>query len=140
MRLRLACLVLCLLVSGPVAGADDPVRDAQAVINGQINAFYAEDAETAYSFASPGIRSIYRTSAQFLKMVREKYPALYKSGNYAFGRSKLVGGGELVLQEVLISADHGKDWTAIYEMRLMDDGLYKVNGVRMTRNTNSQGI
>ncbi|MFN7093358.1 MAG: DUF4864 domain-containing protein [Allorhizobium sp.] len=140
MRLRFACLVLSLLVFAPVTRAEDPVRQAQAVISGQISAFIAEDADTAYSFASPSIRSIYRTGSQFLNMVREKYPAVYRPGNCAFGRSKLVGGGELVLQEVMISADEGKDWTAIYEMRLMDDGVYKVNGVRMTRNTTSQGI
>lgn len=140
MFLRLACLTLVLLMVAQTAQAEDPVRQAQAVITGQISAFIAEDAERAYSFASPGIRSLYRSGSQFLAMVRKNYPAVYQPGNYAFGRSKLVGGGELVLQEVLISADEGKDWTAIYEMRLMDDGAYKVNGVRMTRNTSSQGI
>ena len=73
-------------------------------------------------------------------MVRDNYEAVYQAGTYAFGRSKLVGGGEVVLQEVMISAKQGKDWTAIYDMRLMDDGSYKVNGVRMIRNTASQGI
>jgi hypothetical protein len=65
---------------------------------------------------------------------------VYHAGNYAFGKSKLVGGGELVFQEVMISAKEGRDWTAIYEMRLMDDGSYKVNGVKMMPNTASQGI
>jgi hypothetical protein len=73
-------------------------------------------------------------------MVQKNYEPVYHAGNYAFGRSKLVGGGELVFQEVMISAKEGKDWTAIYEMRLMDDGSYKVNGVRMMPNTESQGI
>ena len=39
----------------------------------------------------------------------------------------LVRSGHLVE----ITGPGGKDWTAIYEMRLMDDGSYKVNGVRM---------
>ena len=144
MPARLASLVLCLVLFsstafGP-AFAEDPVVEAQTVISGQIAAMLDEDAEKAYSFASPGIRSIYPDKDRFFEMVRKSYEPVYQAGNYAFGRSKLIGGGEVVLQEVMISAREGKDWTAIYEMRLTDDGSYKVNGVRMVRNTSSQGI
>jgi hypothetical protein len=130
-------LVLLPLAS---AKAEDPVTDAQAVISGQIAALMSNDAEKAYSFASPGIRSLYPNKDQFFEMVRKSYEPVYHAGTYAFGRSKMIGGGEVVLQEVMISAKEGKDWTAIYEVRLMDDGSYKVNGVRMIRNTVSQGI
>ncbi len=128
------------LLSFTSAKAEDPVAEAQSVISSQIAALMHNDAEKAYSFASPGIRSLYPNKDQFLAMVRSSYEPVYHAGNYAFGRSKLIGGGEVVLQEVMISAKEGKDWTAIYEMRLMDDGSYKVNGVRMIRNTASQGI
>jgi hypothetical protein len=141
MAVRFASLVASLvLVSMPAAHAEDPVADAQAVISGQIDALIAEDADRAYSYASPDIRSIYPDKDTFLTMVQKNYEPVYRAGHYAFGRSKLVAGGELVFQEVMISARQGKDWTAIYEMRLMDDGSYKVNGVRMMRNTASQGI
>jgi hypothetical protein len=141
MAVRFASLVASLvLVSVPAAHAEDPVADAQAVISGQIDALIADDADRAYSYASPDIRSIYPDKDTFLTMVQKNYEPVYHAGNYAFGRSKLVGGGELVFQEVMISAREGKDWTAIYEMRLMDDGSYKVNGVRMMPNTASQGI
>ncbi|MFB9950836.1 DUF4864 domain-containing protein [Rhizobium puerariae] len=141
MPVRLLPVVLCfVLFSLLPAKAEDPVAQAQAVISGQIAALMHNDAEKAYSFASPGIRSLYPNKDQFLDMVRKSYEPVYHAGNYAFGRSKLIGGGEVVLQEVMIGAREGKDWTAIYEMRLMDDGSYKVNGVRMIRNTTSQGI
>ncbi|MBP1846180.1 hypothetical protein J2046_004454 [Rhizobium petrolearium] len=141
MPVRLLPVVLCLaLLSFTAAKAEDPVAEAQAVISGQIAALMRNDAERAYSFASPGIRSLYPDKNQFLDMVRKNYEPVYQAGNYAFGRSKLIGGGEMVLQEVMIGAREGKDWTAIYQMRLMDDGSYKVDGVRMMRNTASQGI
>lgn len=141
MAVRFASVVASLvLVSAPAAHAEDPVAHAQAVISGQIDALIADDADRAYSYASPDIRSIYPDKDTFLTMVQKNYEPVYHAGNYAFGRSKLVAGGELVFQEVMISAKEGKDWTAIYEMRLMDDGSYKVNGVRMMRNTASQGI
>ncbi|KGE00554.1 MULTISPECIES: DUF4864 domain-containing protein [Rhizobium/Agrobacterium group] len=141
MPVRLLPVVLCLaLLSFTAAKAEDPVAEAQAVISGQIAALMRNDAERAYSFASPGIRSLYPDKNRFLDMVRKDYEPVYQASNYAFGRSKLIGGGEMVLQEVMIGAREGKDWTAIYQMRLMDDGSYKVDGVRMMRNTASQGI
>jgi hypothetical protein len=141
MPVRFLYVVLSfVLLSFTTARAEDPVVEAQSVISNQIAALMHNDAEKAYSFASPGIRSLYPNKDQFLAMVRSNYEPVYHAGNYAFGRSKLIGGGEVVLQEVMISAKEGKDWTAIYEMRLMDDGSYKVNGVRMIRNTASQGI
>jgi hypothetical protein len=141
MLVRYLAVVLCFaLCSFTAVKAEDPVANAQAVISGQIAALMQDDAEKAYSFASPGIRSLYPNKDRFLDMVRKTYEPVYHAGNYAFGRSKMIGGGEVVLQEVMISAREGKDWTAIYEMRLMDDGSYKVNGVRMIRNTASQGI
>jgi hypothetical protein len=141
MAVRFASLVASLmLVSVPFAHAEDPVAEAQAVISSQIDALIADDAAKAYSYASPDIRSLYPDKDTFITMVQKNYEPVYHAGNYAFGRSKLIGGGELVFQEVMISAKEGRDWTAIYEMRLMDDGSYKVNGVRIIRNTASQGI
>jgi len=141
MPVRFLSVVLSfVLFSLTVAKAEDPIAAAQAVISGQIAALLHNDAEKAYSFASPGIRSLYPSKDQFLDMVRKSYEPVYHAGNYAFGRSKLIGGGEMVLQEVMISAREGKDWTAIYQMRLTDDGSYKVDGVRMIPNTASTGI
>ena len=136
----LTVLVSCVLWTVSAAKAEDPVAAVQAVISSQIAAVTHDDAEKAYSFASPDIRALYPDKDRFLAMVRKAYEPVYHAGNYAFGRSKLIGGGEVVLQEVMISAKQGKDWTAIYEMRLMDDGSYKVNGVRVMGNTISQGI
>ncbi|AYD01161.1 DUF4864 domain-containing protein [Neorhizobium sp. NCHU2750] len=143
---RLAFLLVSLLVACPaLLHAEDPVAEspeaeAQAVIAGQIKALMADDADKAYSYASPDIRSLYPDKQAFLAMVQRSYRPVYRAGAYAFGRSKLIGGGEMVFQEVMISGRGGKDWTAIYEMRLMDDGSYKINGVRMMPNTTSVGL
>lgn len=138
---RFASLVATLvLVAPPIVHAEDPALQAQSVISDQIKALMMDDAEKAYSYASPDIRMMYPDKNAFLTMVQKNYEAVYHAGNYAFGRSKLIGGGEMVFQEVMITGPDGKDWTAIYEMRLMDDGSYKVNGVRMMKNSSSTGI
>ncbi|RWX78211.1 DUF4864 domain-containing protein [Neorhizobium lilium] len=141
MLVRSLVYILCLVsIIAPAAKAQDAVTEAQVVIANQIKALTHDDAEAAYSFASPAIQSLYPDKGVFLTMVQKEYEPVYRASTYAFGRSKLIGGGEVVLQEVLVSSKKGADWTAIYEMRLMDDGSYKVNGVRMVRNTASQGI
>nr|CAD6415045.1 hypothetical protein REQ54_01374 [Rhizobium sp. Q54] len=138
---RFACIASCLgLATLSAAQAEDPVADARKVISEQISAFLADDAEAAYALASPGMRGGVPDEKEFLDMVRERYAPVYRATKYVFGRSKLVGGGELVLQEVMIGAPEGADWLAIYEMRLMDDGSYKVDGVRILRDGTSRGI
>lgn len=138
---RFASLVATLVLVAPaIVHAEDPAVQAQSVISEQITAMKRDDAEKAYSFASPDIRMMYPDKNAFLTMVQKNYEAVYHAGNYAFGRSKLIGGGEMVFQEVMITGPDGKDWTAIYEMRLMDDGSDKVNGVRMMKNSSSTGI
>jgi len=141
MLARFLALVLCLLSLMPATAlAQEPVVAAQAVIASQIKALIEGDADAAYALASPAIQSLYPDKGRFLTMVQKEYEPVYHAGTYAFGRSKQIGAGEVVLQEVLINSKQGADWTAIYEMRLMEDGSYKVNGVRMVRNTASQGI
>ncbi|APG91262.1 DUF4864 domain-containing protein [Sinorhizobium americanum] len=122
------CLVLAL---GMECAHADPVDTAKSVIRQQIQAFVEDDAEAAYSFASPGIRAKFPDRAVFFEMVKKSYQHLYRPGNFAFGRSKLIG--DEVIQEVLISGADGKDWTAIYELVPQPDGSYKINGVMMVQ-------
>lgn len=138
------CLVLGFLVvgfqRGPALAADDPAVLAQRVIASQIQAFLSDDAETAYSFASPAIRGLFPDKDRFFAMVRKSYQPVYRPGNFAFGRSRVIEDGAAVFQEVLIQGPDGMDWSAVYEMLRQPDGTYKINGVQMFKNTASQGI
>ncbi|MDK1372966.1 MULTISPECIES: DUF4864 domain-containing protein [unclassified Sinorhizobium] len=128
---RIVFVALCLTLSLAAGAAlgDEPVDTAQSVIRAQIKAFLEDDADTAYSFASPAIRTKFPDKIIFFDMVKRSYQHLYRPGNFAFGRSKIVG--EEVFQEVLISGSDGKDWTAIYDLVHQPDGSYKINGVMM---------
>ncbi|MCO5733766.1 DUF4864 domain-containing protein [Rhizobium sp. SSA_523] len=141
MPVRFVALLICLWAGSFASlAAEDAVTSAQKIIADQIQALKKGDSATAYSFASPAIRSLFPSDGRFLAMVRQRYAPLANPGFYAFGRSKSVGGGELVLQEVIVTSQNAKDWSAIYEMRLQDDGSYKVNGVRVLEKTASTGI
>ncbi|MBW9061961.1 DUF4864 domain-containing protein [Rhizobium herbae] len=123
-----ACIAV-LLTFAPLARAAEPVDTAQSIIQSQIEAFLSDDAETAYSFASPQIKEKFPDKSIFFDMVKRGYAPVYRPGNFAFGRSKVEG--DTVVQEVLISGPDGKDWTALYFLVKQPDGSYKINGVQM---------
>ncbi|MBB5041702.1 DUF4864 domain-containing protein [Shinella fusca] len=130
--MRLPAAVSLFLLVLPVATwAEEPVDTAQGVIQGQIAAFLHDDAKAAYSFASPAIRGKFPTEGAFFDMVRKGYAPVYRPGNFAFGRSRVIG--DTVVQEVLISGPDGKDWTALYQLVKLPDGSYKINGVHIVR-------
>jgi hypothetical protein len=142
MRAFFAVLVLCAasLISFTSAQADEPLDTARTIIQNQIKAFLQGDSDTAYSFAAPGIKALFPNKDLFFAMVKKSYEPVYHPGNYAFGRGAAVADGAMVYQEVLISGQDGKDWTAVYQISRQPDGSYKINGVQILPNTESKGI
>lgn len=49
------------------------------VIDLQIKAFHSDDAEVAYQFASPSIKSLFPTPEAFVTMVRQGYQPIYRA-------------------------------------------------------------
>ncbi len=133
-------LAICLFMTSLPANASDPAKDAQSIIQSQIEAFLKADAETAYSFASPAIQKKFPDKDIFFSMVQEQYGPVYNPGNYAFGRHKVMEDGAFVFQEVMITGTDGKDWTAIYQLGRQPDGSLRINGVSMMPNSTSSGI
>jgi hypothetical protein len=129
----------CLLASTP-ARAEDPVAVSRHVIEQQIDAFLKDDAETAYSFAAPGIKARYPDKDAFFAMVKRSYQPVYHPGNYAFGRNKSIADGAMILHEVTITGQDGKNWKAIYKMARQPDGSYKIEGVLIVPDTVSKAI
>jgi hypothetical protein len=144
MRIGTALFLLAGLAGIPAqaqqAVTEDPAGMAKGVIEQQITAFLNDDAATAYSFASPEIKSVFPNADRFFEMVKKSYAPVYRPGNYAFGRNKVSPDGLVAFQEVLISAPDGKDWAVYYELKRQKDGNFAINGVRIKRETSSQGI
>ncbi|MFN7093081.1 MAG: DUF4864 domain-containing protein, partial [Allorhizobium sp.] len=84
--------------------------------------------------------SVFPNAERFFEMVKKSYGPVYRPGNYAFGRNQVSPDGTVAYQEVLISAPDGKDWAVYYELKRQRDGQFAINGVRIKRETNSQGI
>lgn len=129
-----AMLIAAMLAAASVtAGAGDGSAEAQQVISDQIDAFLKDDMDRAYSYASPGIQQMYPSPDIFFQMVKKGYAPVYRPGNFAFGRSESSAGGAQVVQEVLIHAPDGSDWTAIYTLERQSDGSFKISSVRMVK-------
>lgn len=125
----LTALMLSLALTGAPARADSGT-EIRAVIAAQIEAFQRDDWDRAFSFASPSIRSIFRTASRFGGMVRQGYPMVWRPARVEAG--PLEAGPRGPVQVMFIEDAHGVLHEASYEMTLVD-GAWRINGVHIRR-------
>jgi hypothetical protein len=104
----------------------DDANAIRGLILAQLAAFAADDAERAFSFASPLIQAHFATAAVFLDMVREYYPDVYRARGAAFGVLRGDGGHHAV-QIVRLLDDAGGHSVACYELS-REGGPWRING------------
>jgi len=102
----------------------------RGVIQAQIDAFLADDFETAFGYASPMIQGMFGTSERFGDMVRSGYPMVWRPGSVEFAGLQERDGR--MFQTVLVSDRSGVLHLLEYEMIETPDG-WEINGVRMKR-------
>lgn len=88
--IRLAGTAL-LGLAASIAVADE-ASDIRDVIGDQVAAFGAGDLPTAYSFASPGIQSIFPSPEIFGGMVRQGYPMIWHPSEVVYFGLRTEGG------------------------------------------------
>jgi len=120
--------LLCLYaVSWPSAAAEVSAVDARAaraVIEAQLAAFAADDAERAFSFAAPAIRDSFGSADRFMAMVRKGYPVVYRPTSVRFLDPVLEG--EALLQRVRMTDDTGAAWMVVYELQRQADRSWRI--------------
>jgi hypothetical protein len=129
-----ALLVLAVLLgfSGPAAAFSEADRAAvESVISRQLDAFLADDATTAYSFAAPNITARFPNEAIFMEMVRQGYQPVYRPASRAFGELEETAGG--LAQSVDIVDGNGEEWTALYTLERQPDGSWKITGCYLVK-------
>ncbi|HEX4329866.1 MAG TPA: DUF4864 domain-containing protein [Burkholderiales bacterium] len=134
-------LVLCTGVAlafgaGAVGAQDAPVSKGDAgaiekVIRAQLDAFAADDAAKAFSFAAPGIRQSFGTPDNFMQMVRMGYPVVYRPAAVVFLKPSAVG--REVFQPVQMTDHEGQLWIALYNMQRQPGGNWLTGGCRLLR-------
>ena len=134
MTKRLVQFIAVLLFALPVAaGAQEASvseRDQgaiQGVIQSQLAAFQRDDGVEAFSYASPSIRARFQTVENFMNMVRNGYPAVYRPREVEMLELKVRG--STVQQEVLFVGPDGGVVKAVYTMEKQEDGTWRISGV-----------
>ena len=138
---RYATFLVVLMITVTVwpmrAGAID-VSDAdrstfRTIISGQIDAFRRDDGAAAFAYASPMIRSIFRTPDAFVEMVRRGYMPVYRPRRVDFGPVTDELGAPT--QRVDVVGPDGSLWTALYAMERQPDGTWRISSVVLIRST-----
>ncbi|RFC65503.1 DUF4864 domain-containing protein [Fulvimarina endophytica] len=121
--------VLALVFATP-ARADD-ASDIRGAIGAQLQAFRADDGNTAFSYAAPQIQTMFGSEAMFMRMVRDGYPPVYRSSNVTFG--DLTRDAEGFRQDVFMTDPNGQAWIADYRLERQADGSMKITGVSLRK-------
>ena len=132
LRVLIVCLAFVLPAVPALAqdGAGTPEPAIESVIRNQLDAFLADDFATAFTFASPTIKGMFRTPETFGRMVRQGYPMVWRPADVRFLELRERAGR--TVQTVMITDGAGTVHLLAYEMLLTPDG-WQINGVALLR-------
>ncbi|EPX81715.1 DUF4864 domain-containing protein [Litoreibacter arenae] len=125
MRFLLVTIVAVFVAQSAVA--EERIAGIENTIRSQVDAFLAEDAPTAFSYASPNIKRLFGTPERFGMMVQKGYPMVWSPSEVRF--LELRRQGPLVFQKVLFMDANGAPHVLEYNM-LQTEGGWLIDGVQ----------
>jgi hypothetical protein len=102
--------------------------DIRSTIGSQIEAFQADDFETAFEFASPDLQRLFGNSENFRSMVTNGYPMVSQPAEVRYLELAEIGGS--FFQKVLIKDQKGVVHILGYRMLETEMG-WKISGVQL---------
>ncbi len=127
--LSLVLIFLAAVSAPPPAPAQEtPVPAIQATIQNQFNAFLQDDVATAFTFASPTIKSMFGTPENFGQMVQQGYPMVWRPADVKYLELRNVAGN--LWQRVMVTDQAGRVHMLDYQMIETPDG-WQINGVQL---------
>jgi hypothetical protein len=128
-------LVLMFLCTAPALAQGLPGDADKAAIVGiiqkQLDAFQGDRAAEAFGYASTNIQQMFGTPDNFMSMVRQGYPAVYRPRSVDF--RELVAGAGRIVQKVLFVGPDGVPVIAEYFMERQPDGSWRIDGCRLDK-------
>ncbi|WP_413720388.1 DUF4864 domain-containing protein [Silicimonas sp. MF1-12-2] len=131
--LNAALMVLSVLIwaeRSPAAEVLPSEPGIESTIRSQIDAFLIDDFATAFTFASPNIKSLFGSSERFGQMVRNGYPMVWRPGEVRFLELRDIDGA--LWQKVMIRDQAGEFHMLDYQMIEGPEG-WQINGVQILR-------
>jgi hypothetical protein len=115
--------------AGAARLAEPEARAIRQVVQAQLDAFAADDAERAFSYASPAIRARFGDADTFMGMVRGGYPMVLRPATVSFFRPRPDDGSDTtVLQAVHLRDREGRLWLATYVLERQAGGGWRIDG------------
>jgi hypothetical protein len=122
LRRALGCLAMLGLLMPMMAGAtrlaEPDARAVRKVVQAQLDAFAADDAERAFSYASPAIRAQFGNANRFMAMVQGSYPMVVRPTAALFFLAQVdrgsAGAQPTVTQALQLRDGEGRLWMATY--------------------------
>ena len=113
------------------AGAVDELSDAdrsaiRQTITGQMEAFKADDADRAFSFATPSIQDHFGDASRFVAMVKRGYMPVYRPRQVEFTDLLEVRGKPT--QRLVVVGPDNDVFSAYYMMEQQVDGSWRISG------------
>jgi Domain of unknown function (DUF4864) len=128
----LALVVTRPATAAPLAAQD--AKDVRAVVESQLRAMAAGDAERAFSYAAPAIRTQFGDAQRFMAMVAGSYPMVIRPAATVFFQPTLDADGD-VLQVVQLRDGQGKLWRAAYLLARQASGAWRIAGCVVAADT-----
>jgi hypothetical protein len=102
-------------------------KAVRAVVEAQLRAMAAGNAEQAFSYAAPAIRAQFGDAQRFMAMVAGSYPMVIRPAATVFFQPTLHDDGD-VLQVVQLRDAAGKLWRASYLLARQPQGAWRIAG------------
>jgi len=145
--LRLVLAVLLLLLIGLASAQTQPAapavtagsaftaaddKEVRRVVQGQLLAFAKDDAAKAFSYAAPNIRQVMGSADNFIRMVRQSYPVVYRPASVAF--LKVEGQANEAVQRVQMLDAAGDSWLAVYTLERQKSRQWRITSCVVLQN------
>jgi hypothetical protein len=120
------------LMAGATRLSEPDARAVREVVQAQLDAFAADDAERAFSYASPAIRARFGNAHRFMSMVQGSYPMVVRPTAARFFLAQVdresQGAQPTVTQTVQLQDDAGRLWMATYLLERHKGSGWRISG------------
>jgi hypothetical protein len=113
--------------------SEDDWAEIRRIIGEQREALIAGDAERAFGYAAPGIRTQFGDARAFMRMVERGYRALLVARYAEFLEGAVVEGE--VIQPLRLVAPDGTVEVALYSLARQRDGRWRIAGCLIAPST-----
>ena len=125
--------LLAPVAAGTAMLAEPDARAVRKVVQAQLDAFAAGDAERAFSYATTAIRAQFGDAAQFMAMVQGGYPMVVRPTAVSYFQAQADDGAEVtvrqtVRQTVQLRDREGRVWMATYLLERQAGAGWRIGG------------